>query len=265
MINLFDKSWIQFLICHAASIKIFEYKYLGDLFESTGIPQIKLDPRNNFTRYLLLRELISINDFNYWRRTNDSKKSQNTENIYQYEEPIDPNSIWSVIMNDDVQKFVEYVDENNINIDTEFTSINGVFFLIDGFACQVGSLNILKYLIINGLELNPIISLYGIHSYSQEIIEFLVSQGISFDDTLVEAIKYHFNDTAKWIYENYSDQNFKITVCIESFNTEMFLYFIEDIHLPILKDDQNYYDSPMNSALSNHDDIIVKYLESIST
>ena len=62
------------------------------------------------------------------------------------------------------------------------------------------------------------------------IIEFLVSQGISFDDTLVEAIKYHFNDTAKWIYENYSDQNFKITVCIESFNTEMFLYFIEDIH-----------------------------------
>ena len=53
-------------------------KEMINLFESTGIPQIKLDPRNNFTRYLLLRELITINDFNYWRRTNDSKKSQNT-------------------------------------------------------------------------------------------------------------------------------------------------------------------------------------------
>ena len=68
---------------------------------------------------------------------------------------------------------------------------------------EVNSLNLLKYFLINNIHMNEGTIACLISSGSEECIEFAVSKGISFDNTINNAIKYHHNEIAKCLFETY--------------------------------------------------------------
>ena len=122
------------------------------------------------------------------------------------------------------------------------------------FACYCGAIDILKYLYVNECPVSDRALDKAISSGSEEIVEFLASQGHSFDYRLDKAVMYHQNNIAKWIYENYKDYRLKLSDCIRYCNTEMFFYF--------LKYGETIYPNVMLSigfASSNNDFALITY------
>ena len=221
----FSKLYLQHLITFAGYFRYFDYKFLGDLFQLTGKPETFFRC-TNFSCYLYTRKLITIDDFKGKQITNSSYLMS----INEYEK-VDEDSFKYFIKNDDVAGFLKCASNHHLFIEKEHIIADGVnndylFHL----ACFMPAVNIFKYMIVNNVKVDDEAIYYAVQGGSEEIIELLHSKGYSFDCKLQVAIQSHRNNIAKWIYENYKDQYFKLPNCLDYFNTEMLLYFIDDLH-----------------------------------
>ena len=221
MINFFDPSIIESFLLFISAFKEFSYLKIGEIY----IENRKRDDfiykdliKSSFSKYLYLKypDFIKI-------RGNIGLKEYET--IDYFENPIKSNKLAQIIQNDDINNFVSFCSTENINLSKHSINIIEMHFNVDQFACVCGSLNILKYLVINQISSNEIAST-AIMGGNEEIIEFLVNQSVSFDGTLMIALWIHQNKLAKWIYENYKNDDFSLPVCIFYYNYEMLFYFL---------------------------------------
>ena len=159
----------------------------------------------------------------------------------QTEESID---IWSLIRNDDVQMFSKFICDNDIDIlhynDTidlgcdPYYPIDDELLHILDYSAYMGSINILKYLIINGLEITSMTMMWGVKGGNHEIIEFLENRSdLILSSYLYCAIEYHRNDIAMHML-NHADllsPNYKdrcITSCSICSNSEMLFTLLKN-------------------------------------
>ena len=102
---------------------------------------------------------------------NFERNRQNYENEYK---------LCSLIRDDSVSDFIQYINERNLSFSTQikrsFFETNSMFIEKDPtlieYAAFFGSIQILKYLVIKDVELEPSIWLYAVHSDNAEIIQF---------------------------------------------------------------------------------------------
>ncbi|KAK8890285.1 hypothetical protein M9Y10_035058 [Tritrichomonas musculus] len=129
--------------------------------------------------------------------------------------------ICSLIREDSVEEFIEYVNRKSISVNSEITP--SIFetnpFLIDNknttlieYSAFFGSLQIFQYLVLNGAELKPELWLYAIHSRNAELIHLLENYGVKppngkYEKCLSESIKCHHNEIADYIENNYMIEN----------------------------------------------------------
>ena len=220
------KFWLQQLIDQLSRFLIYNYKLLGDLFSLTGKPCIEMSPFSQFHRYLLDRGIITMEDYDiFYPHLLEPLKT-----IEEYEKPIKEGTLEYYIYKDDIYNFVKYITTHEIDINEKhIIKINGQpFSKIAKFVCFSGSTNILKYLIINNVKITDKCVSYAIDSGSEEMIGLLVQMGYSFNNLIYDAIMYHHNRIAKWLWENYEDQNFELPYCVYRMNTEMLLYFLNE-------------------------------------
>ena len=169
----------------------------------------------------------------------DSKSSKNGEN----------NSyICSLIRQDSVDDFITYVTRTNYPLSNSIQSIfetNSLLLkkpptLIE-YAAFFGSVQIIRYLVYNDIQLDSSIWIYAIHSKNAELIHFLEEKQVepeNYKIILKEAIKCHHNDIANYIIDNYFKKD--MNHLINSFSS-------------IITSSQNYYFYPDNAR-----DIIFK-------
>ena len=228
----FDKELVQKIIIFASKICSFSYKFLGDLMKLTGEITIKFKNTNYFAQYLFLRKIIDKKNFVNEEIPSDSDIEFSIE---EFEKPVKENTIWWFIMNDDVPGLVRFISEgkDEIKLEDESTAINEEIFDVIDFSCYCGSLNILKYLVINDEKLDFYACGRAVQSGNENVIEFLISKGRSFDNLLNVAVQSHQNSICRWLYDNYCDNKLTLPYTILSYNTEMFLFFLEDCNWDI--------------------------------
>ena len=255
MMNFFDKVYIQQLIFIVSEFRAFHIKELCDLFIKTGPCQVDIYTIKKFHCYFYLRNAISKDCFLYNKPHEEYLKS-----IDEYENLIKDDSLWRIIQSDDASRFTEYVTLNNIS---SFDSDNYHIFIdtdyrIIDFVCYSGSINILKYAIINKCPINNKSIRSAIAGGNLDIVEFLYSEGYSFDDTLQFAIIHHHNQLAVWLCNNFH-QTYNNIHPIRYFNTEMFLYLLNEIKIDI--NTRDYLgQTVLFDAINNNSIFLVKYL-----
>ena len=243
------------MIVHASFSDVFSFRRLGDLYELTGATKMKFISGAIFSHYLLQRGLISESDFD----ENGPPDAKFLKPYSSYENPLKKGTVWDLIYHDDINQFVKLVTVNNIDLQNERMWVNNHRFFIISFACYCKSINIVKFLLINNVQ----IDVYGVHnaiaSGSEEIIHLLQERNINFNNMLRTAISSHQNTLAKWLYENYKDIFFVFPDCVQMFNTEMMLFFVEECGWDI-NEKGILTKTALHIASENNDFIIIKYL-----
>ena len=101
--------------------------------------------------------------------------------------------------------------------------------LID-FCCFFGSLKCFKYLLLNKCYITEKTLKYSIAGGNQEIINILKEKGHSFEECLETSVEYHRYELTKWLNENYKCKPVSLPKCIEYYNIDAFLYFLDHGH-----------------------------------
>ena len=250
-----NRIYLRSIIYKVKDLKCFSYKLLGDLFYKEDVHGVLFN-NSVFSNYLFVRGLISKEDIDV------GVQPENTlHDIEYYENPIKQGTIGNIIMQDDLQGFIDFGLDHCIDLIPQSTVVTGTqqtanasqqnpiritpqtqdflslftnrISLFDcpytyvEFACLCGSFKIFKYLYLNECPVSDWALDKAISSGSEEIVEFLASKGHSFDYRLDKAVMYHQNKIAKWMYENYQDCRLKLSDCIRYCNTEMFFYFMK--------------------------------------
>ena len=249
LFHFFDQKVLFFTLISALYRRDLHYKEIGDLVELCEYKSKEMPATATFAQYLYLRGIIEL-------ITSDTLTF---DTIDFYEEPVKPDTLEFLIKNDDLTNYVDYITINNIKENSYSISILYSFiFKIPEFACYVNALNIVKYLIINNKTYHFDMTRPTTIGGSDSVMEFLLSQGFNFQGHLWEAISYHQNNIAKWIYENYDKDKFPLPICVESRNTEMFLYFINEHGYDINMIDQ-YQRSCLHWAVERENIYIIRY------
>lgn len=148
--------------------------------------------------------------------------------------------ICELIRNDSIDEFVAHSTKTNLSLTT--TIKPSIFetnsFLLKGdpslieYSAFFGSIQILKYLFLNNVEVNPSLWFYVIHGKNAELIHFLEEKNVkppgnNYKLCFFEAIKCHHNDIAKYIRDNFiqpsSNDDFEtFTYALEYSNYEFF-------------------------------------------
>ena len=257
LIQNFPKEFVLNLILFASSKKIFGYKLLGDLIYELHITELDIDfdSHINFLSYLykigIITDDILQGKFSFY--------PEDIQEIDQYLEPVKPGTIWHFIQTDDINSFVDYVTLHNINFHKEGFFVNQQPFFIIEFACYSGAMSILKYLFLNEVPMTPITVDFAIEGGSENVLEFLVDQGVSFDSMIMIAARAHQNKIAKWLNENYNDTYFKLPNCLLYYNYDLFLYFIDECGIDINFQDR-WKRSSLTIAVMFNDVDLVKFL-----
>ena len=126
------------------------------------------------------------------------------------------NYVCQLIRNNSIEKFVAYVNQENISI-KDYIIKPSIFetnsFLLDNdptlieYAAFYGSIVIFRYLYMNGAELTPSLWEYAIHSNNAEMIHLLeelkvTPKDIKYNRIFEEAMKCHHNSIAQYIQNN---------------------------------------------------------------
>ena len=132
-------------------------------------------------------------------------------------------SLAAIISNDDVEKLAYNDVREPISALIIEDSSKKLSCL--AFAAFSGSLKVFKYIVINyGITLGDDLLTYAIIGGNEEILEIISGNDISFKGHAKTAMKYHRNEIAKWIIENYDDHLFSLKSTIKYSNTLAFFY-----------------------------------------
>ena len=129
------------------------------------------------------------------------------------------NFICKLIQQDSVVDFIAYANKNSLSLNSTIPKsiyethsflikkqINSDISLIE-YAAFFGSIQIFRYLQMNGVELTPSLWIYAIHGKNAELIHFLEENNVkpedgTYKECYKEAIKCHHNDIAMYIKDN---------------------------------------------------------------
>ncbi|KAK8888428.1 hypothetical protein M9Y10_039498 [Tritrichomonas musculus] len=123
--------------------------------------------------------------------------------------------ICELIRNDSIDEFIVFVNRTNASLSMKIPSsifeTNRFLYkksptLLE-YSAFFGSIQIFKFLFLNGIEFTPSLCLYAIHGDNPDIIHHLEENNasISYNDCFIEAIKCFCNDVAYYILNNYLD------------------------------------------------------------
>ena len=141
--------------------------------------------------------------------------------------------ICELIRNDAVENFIIYINKNNIplsmTIEKSIYETNPLFEntnpkLIE-YSAFFGSIQILRFLIQNQVQLTQSLWIYAIHGKNPEIIHLLEENQIypkdeSYQECLEESIKCHHNDFALYFKDNFINNHYS-----NYFNNEIYYGF----------------------------------------
>ena len=159
--------------------------------------------------------------------------------------------ICNLIREDSIIEFVSYVNRTNFQISS--SKIHPSIFETNSFlikknvslieyAAFYGSIQIFQYLLLNKVQITPLLWLFAIHGRNPEIIHLIEENHIappnsSYEICLKEAIKCHHNEIANYIIDNLLD-DFKLneSVYSTSFRYYNYFYFPKDFNNKLVFD-----------------------------
>ena len=271
LIPKFDFDWTYHLLCYVFSVRLLKCSVIYPLFDALQ----KYSGNSDFIPPTLITRFPRSLPFLYGASNSLGIESGDIDDMNAHinedgfvelrnQAPFDKNSIWYYIERDDVTNFVNIQVKYNIIIENLWISINGSFFRVISMVCYCGSLDILKYLILNhNIRINLDAIRWTINGGSENMIEFLVSKGECFNDMLGYAAQYHQNSVFHWLYENSTDQFYSIPYCAPFFNTEILFFFINE---NILKQDNSIIDDLqvcLSVVQQNNDELLSEVLHSV--
>ena len=162
---------------------------------------------------------FSIEIESFTNENQESEINEKDEEKFKEKRRIGENDdkICSLIQKDDIEGFIIYVNKNNYSIKS--TIKKSIYetnsFLLDKnptlieYAAFFGSIQIFNYLYKNGVEIEPTIWVYAIHSDNTELFSILEDKKVqpvdnSYDECFNESIKCNHLEMANYILENYS-------------------------------------------------------------
>ena len=135
--------------------------------------------------------------------------------------------VCELIRKDSIEEFITFVNQRNLSLNTTIErslfETNSFLYkkrptLIE-YSAFFGSIQIFKYLNLNGVELTPSIWLYSIHGCHPEMIHYLEVKKIQCPtDSLKEAIKCHHNEIANYLLTNVFKNASVLEFCIKYYN-----------------------------------------------
>ena len=185
-------------------------KYKNEKYPQYFAPEIKsivnekYQNNNDFDKKLLVewanKELPE--NFNVLRKEGENK-----------------NFICKLIRNDSVVDFIAYLNKNNISPNSKIkeSKYETNYFLLKKqkdlsiklieYAAFFGSIQIFNYLKYQGVQLNPSLLLFAIHSKNSELIHIIEENNGNSNNfylqSYIESIKCHHNEIANYLYNNY--------------------------------------------------------------
>ena len=258
--NSIDPLWFQKFINYVSFKKFLNFPFLSKCISKICLKDLIFDLSNsNFNKYLYVKGIIQQDQC---RAKYKSPKQWRLEDIDYYEEPIKKDSLQFYIKEDDISNFLFYTINNNISITNELFCIFDQFFSITNFACLEGSINIIKYLYSNNISIDNKSLGFAVSSGNESLIDFLSNLNYSFDNKINDAIQYHHVEIAKWVYNNYVNDHFTLSDCVEAFNSELFLYFLEEIGLDINAPSFIMKNTSLINAVINNDLLLARFITS---
>ena len=261
MIKYFESKIMYKLIFTIAVYRPFSFKLLGDFTANLGQTTMKFPCFYLFSKYLLSRNLLTTQNF----KRGLSVSHFNLDDVLpteQYEHPLNlsENPIAFYAYQNDVKKLSEQQALNDVDLNRVFFDVQNIAFSLIDLTVFCGSLDVLKYLILNNVSFTPDTPRYAVKGGKETIIEFLVEQGLSFDNQLENAIMAHQNKIAYWLIDNYNNKEVDLPSCIGYFNTDILLYFVYTAKRSFTEKD--YYKKKMLLYAKEHNnDILLDYFE----
>ena len=259
MIDHFNIKIIYKLIYTIAVNRPFSYKLLGDFISTLERTKMKFPSFYTFSNYLYSRNLLTTDNFN----ANSQFDPNDILTKEEYENPLNEskNPIAYYAFLNDVQKVTELQVLNAVDLNTSFFEIQEIPFALIDLTAYCGSLDVMKYLILNNVSLTPDTASYAIKGGNEAMLEFLVEQGLRFDYQLETAIMAHQNKIACWLLDNYDNEEIDLPSCIGYFNTDILLYFIYNAKRSFKEKD--YYKKKFILLAKEHDNnILLDYFTS---
>lgn len=158
-----------------------------------------------------------------------------------------------IIREDSIEDFIIYVNKNDqfsLNSYIEksvfetHSILNGQAVKLIDYAAFFGSVQIFKYLYLNGVALTKALWIYGIHGDNPEIINILKENEITPEDSsyqkcMKEAIKCHHNGIANYIINNLLKGKMEKRNEVSNFENNLYSYGFHYHNYLFLPDDEN--------------------------
>lgn len=159
-------------------------------------------------------------------------------NANKYQKGDQTSHICSLIRRDLIDDFIQYTTQTNYSlvtlIDPKLYSYHPAFkrqkMTLIEYATFYGAIQIFQYLKLNGAELTQDMFPYSIYSRNPDMIHLVENNLIrpshkSIGQIINEAIKYHYNNIAKYLISNYTDKTIEeyYRIAFEYSNFELFL------------------------------------------
>ena len=152
-----------------------------------------------------------------------------------------PKEMISLIQKDDADGLASYLSKNpTIDITKQQRlKSEGYYCYLIGYSssvslinlcCFFGSLNCFKYFLMKNCTITQQTLEFSIAGGNQEIINTLKEKGHSFEKCLETSVVHHRYELTNWLLQNYECKPVSLPTCIEYYNFDALLYFLEYGH-----------------------------------
>ena len=167
------------------------------------------------------------------------EKNPNFFDSYEEKRRIGENDsyICTIIRKDLISEFVQYMTRTNISYKEKVTP--SIFetnsYLLENdpnlieYATFFGSIKIIQYMNFKGVDIEPNLINYAIHSNNAKLVHTLEEFNLDFcnESCLIESIKCHHNNIAKYIENNNAQLIFNDQIVDTAFRYSNYMYFPE--------------------------------------
>ena len=237
-----DKTFAQHLVLKVATTRFFSYKLLGDFFKELGPLNFEISGEEYFPIYLFHRGILKLENFNFDPDEDLPDYPKTTE---EYENPLKKEKMWWYIQHDDIVNLAQYIARTRIDIHDQHIVLFEQYMVPLELAFYCGSVNVMKFLIVNDCDVNNVTLQWAIQGGRSNVIDFLKPFDVPLCYQIWGATEYHHNELAKWLMKNYDYEDVDIPSCIDFFNTEMALYFLEEKNHSIDEREEYTEDTPL--------------------
>ena len=218
--NVFPIEFVVRLVVRASIFRPFSMKVLSEFLKSLG-KYTKYVGFSPFTEYCIKKGILLKSNIYTKRYTLSDKTPEEIEKVLPDE------SLFTKVQNGSVDDFRRAACFSSM-WEAETELINNKVNLLD-VACYFGKIEIIKFLILNGFELNEIARNFVVAGGNEEAIKFVDSIE-SLCDCLKVAIITHQKAAIKFIVDKYGlPTSIPIQYCIEAMNTYAFSLYYKDL------------------------------------